>query len=222
MYLWLVFDLAVILIFAICVFHSMRQGFVKASSAILSIVLTIVLMFAFQDSINSYLKNSQFGEELNNKIISALTKQNEDEQVKSEEEINELGLPLFFADIARDTEEKIENAKNDLILEAAQSTTASIINILSIVILYIGIRILLFFGLKIINMIFKLPVLKSINSLAGAAIGVVNALFVIYILCAALIWFVPNNNSQLIKETIDNTYITKYFYNNNMLLELFM
>ena len=41
-----------ILIFAICVFHSMRQGFVKASSAILSIVLTIVLMFAFQDNIH--------------------------------------------------------------------------------------------------------------------------------------------------------------------------
>lgn len=222
MYLWLVFDLAIILIFAICVIHSMRQGFVKASSAILSIVLTIILMFAFQDSINSYLKNSQFGEELNNKIISALTKQNEDKQVKSEEEINELGLPLFFSDVAKDTEGKIENFKNDLILEAAQSTTASIINILSIVILYVGIRILLFFGLKIINMIFKLPVLKSINKLAGAAIGVVNALFVIYIICAAMIWFVPNNNSQLIKETIDNTYITKHFYNNNMLLELFM
>lgn len=222
MYLWLVFDLAIILIFAICVIHSMRQGFVKASSAILSIVLTIILMFAFQDSINSYLKNSQFGEELNNKIISALTKQNEDKQVKSEEEINELGLPLFFSDVAKDTEGKIENVKNDLILEAAQSTTASIINILSIVILYVGIRILLFFGLKIINMIFKLPVLKSINKLAGAAIGVVNALFVIYIICAAMIWFVPNNNSQLIKETIDNTYITKHFYNNNMLLELFM
>ncbi len=222
MYLWLVFDLAIVLIFAVCIFHSMRQGFVKASSTILSIVLTIVLMFAFQDSINSYLKNSQFGEELNNKIISALTKQNEDTQVKSEEEINELGLPMFFGNIVKDTEEKIETVKNDLILEAAQSTTASIINILSIVILYIGIRILLFFGLKLVNMIFKLPVLKSINKLAGAAIGVVNALFLVYILCACMIWFVPNNNSELIKETIANTYITQYFYNNNMLLELFM
>ncbi len=222
MSLWLIFDLVIILIFAICIIHSMRQGFVKASSAILSIILTIVMMFAFQDSINEYLKNSQFGKTVNEKITEALTKQNTEEPKEEEVKENNFGLPLFFSSIAKDTEEKIESVKNDLIKEAAERTTASVINILSIVILYIAIRILLFFGLKIINMIFKLPLLKSVNKLAGAAIGFVNALFIVYILCAGLIWFVPNNNSEIIKDTIEDTYITKYFYNNNMLLELFM
>ena len=138
------------------------------------------------------------------------------------DEENEFGLPLFFSSVAKDTENKIESVKNDLIEQAAESTTASVINILSIVILYISIRILLFFGLKILNMIFKLPLLKSVNKLAGAAIGFVNALFIVYIICAGLIWFVPNNSSQLVKDTIADTYITQYFYNNNKLLELFM
>ncbi len=222
MYLWLIFDLVIVLIFAVCIFHSMRQGFVKASSAILSIILTIVLMFAFQDSISSYLENSQFGEDINKKITQALTKQNEDTEIKVNDEENEFGLPLFFSSVAKDTENKIESVKNDLIEQAAESTTASVINILSIVILYISIRILLFFGLKILNMIFKLPLLKSVNKLAGAAIGFVNALFIVYIICAGLIWFVPNNSSQLVKDTIADTYITQYFYNNNKLLELFM
>lgn len=222
MYLWLVFDLAIVLIFAVCIFHSMRQGFVKASSAILSIVLTMVLMFAFQDSISTYLKNSPFGEDINKKITEALTKQNEEPQTENDDEENKFGLPLFFSSVAKDTENKIESVKNDLIHQAAESTTASVINILSIVILYISIRILLFFGLKILNMIFKLPLLKSVNKLAGAMIGLVNALFIVYILCAGLIWFVPNNSSQLVKDTIADTYITQYFYNNNKLLELFM
>ncbi len=223
MYLWLVFDLVIALIFVICVGHSMRQGFVKASSAILSIVLTIVLMFAFQDSISSYLKNSQLGQDISNKITEALTKKNDEAIIEPEEDkTGEFGLPMFFGSFIDDTEEKIETARNDLIEQAAESATASVINILSIVILYIAIRIALFFALKIINAIFKLPVLKSINRLAGAAIGVVNALFIVYILCAGLIWFVPNDSSELIKDTVSKTYITKHFYNNNLLLEMFM
>lgn len=223
MYLWLIFDLAIAFIFIICIGHSMKQGFVKASSAILSIVLTIVLMFAFQDSISTYLKNSQFGQDITKKITEALVqKDSEVVNEPDEEKTGEFGLPMFFGSFLDDTEEKIETAKNDLIEQAAESATASVINILSIVLLYIAIRIALFFALKIINAIFKLPVLKSINRLAGAAIGVVNALFIVYILCAGLIWFVPNDSSELIKDTVSKTYITQYFYNNNLLLELFM
>ena len=221
--LWLIFDLVIAAIFVICVGHSMRQGFVKASSAILSIVLTIVLMFAFQDTISTYLRNSQFGQDISVKITEALTKNNDETITEPEEEkTGDFGLPMFFGSFLDDTEEKIESAKNDLIEQAAESTTSSVINILSIVILYIAIRIALFFVLKIINAIFKLPVLKSINRLAGALIGVVNALFIVYILCAGLIWFVPNDSSELIRDTVSKTYITQYFYNNNMLLELFM
>lgn len=223
MYLWLIFDVVIALIFIICIGHSMKQGFFKASSAILSIVLTIVLMFAFQDSISTYLKNSQFGQDITNRITEALTQKNGEVIVESEDDkTGEFGLPMFFGSFLSDTEEKIETAKNDLIEQAAQSATASVINILSIVILYIAIRISLFFLLKIVNAIFKLPVLKSINRLAGAAVGVVNALFIVYILCAALIWFVPNDSSELIRDTVSKTYITQHFYNNNLLLELFM
>ena len=220
--LWLIFDAVIVLIFLICILYSMKQGFVKASSAILSIVLTIVLMFAFQDSISTYLKNSQFGQDINDKITQALTQQNIEEEVVEEENSTDFGLPLFFGTMIKDTEEKIEDVKNDLITQAAESTTSSVINILSIVILYIAIRIALFFLLKIINLVFKLPILKSVNKLAGALVGACNALFIVYILCAGLIWFVPNDSSETIKDAVSKTYITQYFYNNNKLLDLFM
>lgn len=219
--LWLIFDIAIVLIFVICISNSMKQGFVKASSAILSIVLTIVLMFAFQDSISTYLKNSQFGKDINEKITQALTQQNK-EEIKEDENSTDFGLPMFFGTMIKDTEEKIEDVKNDLITQAAESTTSSVINILSIVFLYIAIRIALFFLLKIINLVFKLPVLKSVNKLLGALVGAVNALFIVYILCAGLIWFVPNDSSETIKDAVSKTYITQYFYNNNKLLDLFM
>ena len=222
MQLWLIFDAVIVLIFVICILYSMKQGFVKSSSAILSIVLTIILMFAFQDSISTYLKNSQFGKDINEKITQALTQQNQDVEIEENEDSEDFGLPMFFGTMLKDTEEKIENVKNDLITQAAESATSSLINILSIIILYIAIRIALFFLLKIINLVFKLPVLKSINKLAGALVGAINALFIVYILCAGLIWFVPNDSSETIKEAVSKTYITQYFYNNNKLLDLFM
>lgn len=212
----LIFDIVIVAIFALCILHSMRQGFIKSVSAIVSIVLTVVLMFAFQDSINSYLRESDFGITINEKIEDALLEDGFDEEGTNE--IENLELPEFLNPIIEEAQEKVTDTKNSLLEEVAKGITTALINVLSILLLFVIVKVFLFFTIKALNIIFKLPLLKSVNKIAGVAVGAVKALFIIYILCAGLIWFGPND----VTSAIGNTFIAQYFYNNNLLLDLFM
>ena len=224
MYLWIIFDAVVIAIFVICISMAMKKGFIKASSTILSIVLTFLLMFLFQDTISTYIKNSDMGLAIQQRVTSAITKDVEEQnpQMSDSELSKSIGLPKFIMNIIPNVSDKIENAKNQIVQKTSENITASLINVLSIIILYIIIRLFLFILIKLLDNLFKLPGLKTVNKLSGAVIGIINALFVVYILCALLIWFVPNDSSEMIKIAISQTMITKYFYNNNLLLKIFL
>lgn len=212
----LVLDVVIAAIFIISIFRCVRQGFIKSTSAILSIVLTIFLMFAFNDGINSYLTESDFGVGINEKITESLVKNGFN--ADGGNETQDLGLPEFLEPIILDAQQKVGETANSLLETVAEGVTAAVINVISILLLYILVKVLLFVILRILNLIFKLPLLKSINKIAGLGIGVVNALFIVYILCAGLIWFGPADIASI----IDDTFITHYFYNNNLLLNMFM
>lgn len=209
-FLSIAFDVGIAVIFAVCIASSMKKGFIKSTASILSIVLTIVMMLAFSDGINEYLKNSELGECIGERVSESLTKQTDEE--KASDYI--LSLPGFLKPAA----EELDKTAQELTNKTSEGITSAIINLLSILLLYIAVRILLFFALKLLNALFKLPVLKSVNKIAGMAIGAVNALFIVYILCACLIFFGTGDMSEIIK----NTFIAHYFYDNNILLEMFM
>ena len=210
----LIFDIVIVAIFVLSIWYSMKQGFIKSVSSIASIVLTVVLMFAFQDGINSYLRESEFGISINEKIAESL----DGDDFGDSYEFEDLGLPKFLEPIFDDAKDTVGETKDNIVEEVADGVTSAIINVLSILLLYVGIKVLLFFALKILNIIFKLPLLKSVNKIAGVAVGAVKALFIIYILCAGFMWFGPTDVSSLIADT----YIAHYFYNNNILFAMFM
>ncbi|MDY3929038.1 MAG: CvpA family protein [Clostridia bacterium] len=224
MYLWILFDIIVLAVFLICIVHASKKGLIRASYGIVSIVLTIVLMAVFQDRITEAVKKSPFGQNAETKIEQALNENLSKSNEESEEEKNEIkfGLPLFLKEFTDNKTEMIEQAKTEFVKETAESISASLINIVSIVVLYFLIRLVLFILLRITDAVFKLPLLKTVNKLGGALLGIINALFIIYILCAALIWFIPGDSTGAVKEAVNQTYITKYFYNDNLLLKFFM
>ena len=223
MYLWILMDVAVLAVFIISIVLASKKGLVRASYGIVSIILTLVLMLVFQDNITQAIKESAFGKNIELKIEQTLMENlSEDEGSEAEEKESNSSLPSFLDKFIIDKSEVIEETKNNIVTETAQSISASIINIVSIIVLYFLIRLVLFLILKITDAVFKLPVLKTVNKLGGVILGVINALFIVYILCALLIWFIPGDSTGEINETINRTYVTKYFYNDNLLLKFFM
>ena len=228
MFLSIIFDIIVALILIFCIYCSAKKGFLGSSYKFFSIILTLILMFMFQTTISDWLRSTDVGKYIETTIYDSLIKKSEDtntsEEITDDKEniFTSLGLPKIYDNLLKDEIDSINNTKDNIVKNVATALTDSLINIVSIIILYILIRFLLFLLYKITNFIFRLPILKSLNKLLGAVVGLIQGLFVVYILCALLIWFSPKNDTNSIQTTINDTIITQYFYNNNLLINFFI
>ena len=111
-------------------------------------------------------------------------------------------------------------AVNRAVDNIARAITRTIIGFVAAVVLFILIKLALFIIYEILNAFSKLPVINTANSTLGAVWGLVSVVLVIYIICA-IVSFAASDNTE-VYQMITETYIVKYFYNYNILLQLFM
>ena len=72
----------------------------------------------------------------------------------------------------------------------------------------------------ITDLITELPIIKQFNDVGGVLYGIIKALLIIYVLLAIAFFIVYISGNITISEAISNSYITKFFYNNNILLNI--
>lgn len=97
---------------------------------------------------------------------------------------------------------------------------AIILNIFSMIVLFIIAKFILQFLGKLLDKVMKLPLLHATNKMAGGCLGVLKGVIVVYILCAIFSLFSPVHMFVPFIKLINNSMIAKVFYNNNILLML--
>jgi len=219
MSLGLIFDVVLIAILVLSVYFSVKNGLINASKRILSIVLTILIMASSHAYISSWFKTSQWGEQIGQKVSEMLSEQYSQNMTKVSTENT---VPPIFQIFISDEVKQMNAAKDNFINSVTQKITDSILSIVALILLYIAIRVFLFILFKILNLIFDLPLLRSVNKLSGALIGVINGLFIVYLLTGILVLFISGDLALTIQEGIGQSYITRYFYNNNLLIQMFL
>ena len=113
-----------------------------------------------------------------------------------------------------------EEAKNQTILGIANKISDVVINILSWIIIYFAVRIIVAVITAVFDGIMNLPILKSINNLAGLFIGVIVGIFRIYLLLA-IIYFITNvTNLVFFVNVIQTSGLINAMYNNNLIINL--
>ena len=133
-----------------------------------------------------------------------------------------LALPDFISDKIEKNLAEMSEIRNNVMEVITDSISLFILKILALLVLFIVVKLFVFLALKILESLFSLPLLKSVNTGLGAIIGIVNALLTVYIICGVLNLFVPMDKMSAVQEFVNSTYLIKYFYNNNILLSLIM
>lgn len=214
--LWIFLDAAVVAIYVIAITFFRTKGFLKASETVISLVLTFCLMSSVLPIFQKIITESKIGETIHTHVSNAYGGE--------KEETGKTGvvLPDFMQNSLQKQLDNIDKAKNDAIAAAAEGTAGIIIQVISAILLFILIKIGIFLLFRVLEVFFRLKLLNFVNRTLGIVLGIINATVIVYVLCALAAVFVPAENLAVLKTAMDKTFIAGFFYNNNMLINLFL
>lgn len=229
-----VIDIFAIAIILFGVARGRKKGLVKSLQRIASWIITILLVFLLSDTAVNIMSQTPVADKVYDSVHSQVSEKaagldlsaldnadNANEFISRATGMPQVLVPHVFGNIKT---EEIKNSVNESVENAAASIAKTVsellIKIIANLLLFILIKIAITIFFSVLNGVTSLPVLKGINGFLGMLFGFVNIMFIIYLVCALLYIILPVNSG--IYSAINGTYLVRYLYNHNILLQLFM
>ncbi len=211
----IILDIALVLILGVSTWIAAKKGIFKSVYKLFSIVLTIIAVVLLSGPVGNMVESSGLGIKIDQMVYTGLIADKEYDKdlgkmVSTGEEENVSGLPEFVSDA-------VSTAAESAVVPAISEIVKKLV---CAIIIYLVAKLLLFLIFLFIDGMFKLPLLKSANKLLGAVVGLISGLLIVYIVCG--IASLNVQYSAVIREIIDGTYLVKYFYDQNYLMNLFI
>lgn len=216
----IILDLVILGIILLNIFICYKKGLVKLAVGLVAVLVSIILALLLYKPVSSLIIEKT---EIDNKIENAIienftTKQDNEVEVQDNEvEVNDSGFMKYIEQYVDDT---VNKTKNEIVTEAAGTIAVKVINIGVIILIFVVARLILILLTFITDLITELPIIKQFNEIGGVLYGVVKALLIIYVILAIAFFLVYVTGNVTISEAISSSYITKFFYNNNILLNI--
>lgn len=145
-------DIAVVVVIALFTFIGYRQGLVKAAIKILSFFIAIIVALIIYKPVSSIIiNNTSIDENIENTIVEKLG-------VKDDEKNKEI-------QINNDLTSKIVGGANTTIQEMANAFSIKLVETITLLLIFIVVKIAIRFVTILTDLITKLPFIKQINKL---------------------------------------------------------
>lgn len=209
----IILDLVILGIILLNIFICYKKGLVKLAVGLVAVLVSIILALLLYKPVSSLIIEKT---EIDNKIENAII-ENFTTKQDNEVEVNDSGFMKYIEQYVDDT---VNKTKNEIVTEAAGTIAVKVINIGVIILIFVVARLILILLTFITDLITELPIIKQFNEIGGVLYGVVKALLIIYVILAIAFFLVYVTGNVTISEAISSSYITKFFYNNNILLNI--
>ena len=225
----LVIDLAIILIVALVVWRSAVHGFVRTVVELAGYILAATLAF----SLAGYVADEIYERAVRPQVVSSVEQSLTDteNQVVSQQ-IDSIwnSLPSMVTGLAEtfgvDREQigaQLEESVQDGAVYTAEIVSDHILRPVIVNFIRVFCSALLFFLLmllvrwiaRLVNRVFRLPVLSSINSLLGGALGAVKGLVLVFVLTVVIGLAMSTMGGTFLcfnQTVIDQTFLYKFIY----------
>ena len=125
-----------------------------------------------------------------------------------------------MADATAAIREQADAAKAKLAAALAEQVTDYLIRIASFVVLFLVLSVLLFVLAHALDIIAKLPVLNSMNRVAGGLCGLLGGLLIVWIAFMAVTIFIKHDFAQQILRDIEGNVFLKMLYDYNPIMKV--
>ncbi|MBR5337791.1 MAG: CvpA family protein [Lachnospiraceae bacterium] len=212
------------------------RGFVRMIFSFASFFLTVFLVWQVYPYVNNFLGTTSLMQTITEKSVkyvqTELTeKLVSDPQGGGPESVEKTGDQLLdeswlsvvqkFAEMAK---EEVEEAKSNSVSDVSNHIggllARLIIKVIAFTITFALIRILLQIIYSLLKIVTMLPVIHTLNKTAGAVLGLVQGIIVIWILMLVAIVFFNTTIGAAVLRTVNENNIFATIYNTNPLLWL--
>lgn len=187
----LLYDLIIVLILAWCAYRGYRRGLILTVSSLL-----VLLCAIFAANILSTMFAPMVSEAVAPKMEAFLQEQvsahvEDDATLESLLEDTQLEalLPYVESDIILEVESNVEGLATEAIASIAQALATGVVKILLWIVAFVAVSALLNIVVRAVDLVAKLPVLRTVNTLGGLATGAIKGVIVVYIVLILLGWF---------------------------------
>lgn len=208
----MILDIVLIIILLISAFIGYKKGLVGVVLSIVSLILSIILAVFLQGTVANYLySETGVGTMIESSIKTTIETELENRLNTEVEENKNKFIDMFF---------EPEELATTVVDESANKITMFILKGISFVGIFILVFIICYILRMILNIVFKLPILNSINKVGGVSLNVLKTVFKIWILLAIIYFvsFVPLVDT--INNFIDSSVVTKFLYENNIIVNI--
>lgn len=196
----IVIDGVIIIFILLSAFLGYKKGLVALGIHLIAFILALLISFILYRPIGNLIINTtEIDETLQETIETKL------EDIVGSSESNGI------------TNSLIENAKNGAVAETAKSLSMNIIYGVTIIILFIILRIALVFITAIANWVAKLPILKQVNKAGGTIYGFLRGLLIAYVVLLVINLVISLNPQSGLNEVMSETYLAKAMMEYNIL-----
>ena len=218
------FDILLIATIAVFGVLSYKKGFVRACFNFLPMLLSLLATYICQPVLSKILRGTFIYTSIKTGLFKSLNIENIIEEKAFETQtqlINNMKLPEFLKSALIENNNPVVYKVLDVeaIGDYITGFIANIcINILAMIIISVVVFAICKALLLMLDLFTKLPVISSVNGMCGFAVGVIQGVFVIWIIGIVLTFFTFNEHFIPVFELLESSKIAKFFYENNLLL----
>ncbi len=215
----IIFDLATILIIAVCVWLGVTRGFLKSLFRLVSAVASLFIAKALYPATKIFMEKI-FIKDIFRALVLGSLKPAVNTEI-SESAVRSLGLPEFlnkafinsnyFTQVKNDASATITTAVGEFVSDYALAMLAYVVT-------FILVSLVIFFILILINIFSKLPVISGIDCFLGGFAGFISACIIIWLILAAAAILLVSPDYNYIFTSLDNSIIAIMFYRLNPIL----
>jgi uncharacterized membrane protein required for colicin V production len=217
----IIIDIIVVALILLSTFLGYKKGLIGVAFKIVSFIIAIVISLLLYKPVSSIIiEKTDWDDNIESAIYEKIAGTNVEQGEKIEEE--DTDLPGILVNYINDSvENTVKEAKVNIAQTVSKDLSKNVIQIITMIVIFIVARIVLIFAKVLLEAIAELPIVKQFNEVGGILYGLLRGLFIIFVLLALASVLLPIFNQTAILTYIDQSIITKFLYNNNIILMLF-
>lgn len=220
---------AVLLFLAGMAYSGSKKGFMKILYSFVSLIIAMMISQCLTVPVSNYIeKNTPVYEQVK-KQMDQYVEVNVKEEVGNvttqvqENVMESLALPSAVTQMLFDGKEQMPAAANtdELCESISEGLTRICMRAIVIIVIFVITVVILRVISGVLNIFARFPIVKEMNQLSGAVIGLAEGIVILWVLCIVVMAMTGTPNGDAIMNAIEQNAFLSFIYNTNLFIKLF-